>query len=221
MNKAIADLLASAEGVRLDQSRYEQDFGAILWQVAGADCWKLERMQNYAETGFPSWEAFMAGRWSEVLSLYEEERSKIVAFHQEFRRHRAFFYRVRVIVEPITPYVQWELHCLRLRAECGERIRIIDHAAVAPFELTGPLPELVSLNGRVLYHTFYGEAQEPNGAIRYADQDLVAEYERFAADLYDGGEEIESYFRRKKIADLPPPRVGDPGAEASGGPAVR
>jgi hypothetical protein len=197
--------LESAAGTRLDQAQYQEDFAASLWLADGADAWKLERLQDYAECGFPSWEAFMAGDWSGALRLYEAERPNILAFQRELRQHRSAFYRVRVVAEPITPYVQWELHCLRVRAECGERIRIIPDAAVAPLESGGILPELVSLCGRVLYHTLYDEQHKPAGAIRYDDHRLIGGYEEFARRLYAAGEDAASCFRRRKVADLPPP----------------
>lgn len=204
MSETIVNLLRSADGIRLDQPQYQQDFDGNLWSIDGADSWKLERMQSYSEVGFPSWEAFMAGDWNRALQLYEEERPNIIAFNHEFQRHRSHLYRVRVVVEPITPYVQWEMHCLRLRAECGERIRIVDYSAVSTLESAGTLPELISLCGRVLYHTIYDGSQKPDGAIRFSGPELIARYEEFARNLYSTGEDVELYFRRA-VADLPPP----------------
>ncbi|HEY0936885.1 MAG TPA: hypothetical protein VGD91_24515 [Trebonia sp.] len=204
MSETIAAWLRSARGARLDRARYEQDFGVSLGRADGADSWKLERRQSYSEAGFPSWEAFVAGDWDGALRLYEAERPAISAFQQELRRHRSHFYRVRVVAEPVSPYVQWEMHCLRLRAECGENIRVIDHREVSGFESDGPLPELVSLCGHVLYHTVYDESGRPDGAVSYRDAELVRRYEDFARALYQAGEGIESYFGRK-IAGLPPP----------------
>jgi len=111
-----------------------------------------------------------------------------------------------VLVYPITPYVQWEFHCLRLRAECGEKIRLVNLSEASTAESADPLPELISLCGRVLYHIICDDDQKSDGAIRYDDPRLISHYEQFARDLYGGGEDIESYFRRRKIADLPPPR---------------
>jgi hypothetical protein len=204
MSETIADLLGHADTVRLDQSRYQKDFNANLWRVDGADSWKLERMQSYSEVGFPSWEAFMAGDWNAALQLYEEERPGITAFYEEFRRHRSCLYRVRVVAEPVTPYVQWELHCLKMRAECGEKIRVVSPSAISVHEATGALPELISLCGVVLYHMTYDDREQPDGAFRFSDPELIARYENFACGLYETGEDVESYFRRA-IAGLPPP----------------
>ena len=208
MSGTIADLLQQAAGVRLDQSQYQKDFDANLWRVDGADSWKLERMQSYSEAGFPGWEAFMAGDWNTALQLYEKERPGIAAFHEEFRSHRSCLYRVRVVAEPVTPYVQWELHCLKLRVECGEKIRVVNPSAISLHEPVGPLPELISLCGRVLYHTIYDDREQPDGAFRYAGPELIAWYENFARGLYETGEDVESYFRRA-IEGLPPPPAQD------------
>jgi hypothetical protein len=62
----------------------------------------------------------------------------------------------------------------------------------------------------MLYQTCYDDRAEPDGAVRYADRDLVARYEDFARGLYESGEDVESYFARE-IAHLPPPpRVAPP-----------
>lgn len=214
----MAGLPVLAGGVRLDQPAYERDFGENLWATEGADCWKLERMQEYSETGFPSWEAFMAGDWPFALRLYEEERPAITAFHDKGRLRRSRFCRIRVVAEPVTPYLQWELHCLRVRAACGEGIRVVAASAVSSFESAGPLPELVSLCGRVLYQTRYDDRAEPDGAVRFADPELVAAYEDFARGLYESGEDVESYFARE-IAHRPPPspRVPPPSPRTDAG----
>lgn len=214
MSATIADLLAHSDGVRLSQAQYEEDFNANLWRVDGADSWKLERMQSYTEAGFPSWEAFMSGDWSAALRLYEKERSGIAEFHENFRRHQSSLYRVRVVEEPVTPYVQWEMHCLRLRAECGEKIRVVSSSAVSSYEASGALPELISLCGRVLYRTTYGDRQQPDGALRYTGPELLARYEAFASGLYEAGEDVELYFKRA-VEGLPPPGAQDRGGHSA------
>jgi hypothetical protein len=165
-------------------------------------------MQSYSEAGFPSWEAFMTGDWNAALRLYKEERPGIAAFNEEFRRHRSCLYRVRVVAEPVTPYVQWELHALRVRAEYGEKIRVVSASAISALEPAGALPDLISLCGLVLYHTIYDDREQPDGAFRYTGPELIARYESFTRGLYETGEDVESYFRRA-IEGLPPPPAQD------------
>lgn len=200
----------AADGARLDQRSYERDFGENLWTAAGGDCWKLERMQEYVEAGFPSWEAFMAGDWTLALRLYEEERPAIAAFHEKLRRQGSRFYRVRVVAEPVTAYLRWELHCLRLRAACGEQIRVVSVPAVSAFEPSGPLPSSSRYAAGCSIRRATTTA--PNLTARSATriENLVARYEDFARGLYESGEDVESYYARE-IAHLPPPpRIAPP-----------
>jgi hypothetical protein len=67
-------------------------------------------------------------------------------------------YRLRVVAKPIIPYLQWELHSLKLRAECGELIRILPAAAVRQLEDDGELPEVVTLGSSNAYHILYEQS---------------------------------------------------------------
>ncbi|MGD0703733.1 MAG: DUF6879 family protein [Trebonia sp.] len=202
----ITELLATHRGVPLGQPEYQRDFGERIWLANGADSWKLERMQAYDETGFPSWEAFVAGDWPAALALIQEERPGFAEFYRGFAARGAAFRRVRIVEAPVSPYVQWEFQVLRVRAECGELCRVLDAGRVARSEIDGPLPELVSLSGQTLYRTHYAGGV-PAGATRFTDPDLIGRYERFAARLYARGEDLGGYFQRE-IAPLPPPGPG-------------
>lgn len=204
----IAGLLASNCGVTLGQAEYQRDFGDRIWLAESADSWKIERMQAYDETGFPSWEAFVAGDWPTALALIEEERQGFAEFYRRFAARGASFRRIRIVEAPVSPYVQWEFQVLRVRAECGELCRVLDAERVAQFEIDAPLPELVSLCGRTLYHTLYADGV-PAGAMRFTDPGLIGRYERFAADLYASGEDLDAYFERE-LAPLTPPGPDQP-----------
>lgn len=202
----ITGLLASYRGLPLGQAEYQRDFGERRWLAGDADSWKIERLQAYDETGFPSWEAFMAGDWPAALALIETERPGFAEFYQGFAARGTAFRRIRIVEAPVSPYVQWEFQVLRVRAECGERCRVLDAGRVAESEIGGRLPELVSLSGQTLYVTHYAGGV-PAGATRFTDQDLIGRYERFAARLYASGEDLDAYFQRE-IAPLPPPDSG-------------
>jgi len=118
--------------------------------------------------------------------------------------------RPGVAEEPIDPYLQWELHLLKLRAECGELIRVITGAQVQAYEADGPLPELVTLGSTILYHVLYDDAGELTGAMRVMDLSAVTEAAEFAKHLYEQGEDLTVFFERA-VAPLPPPD-GDPSA---------
>lgn len=192
-------------GTRLSQDEYGRDFADRLWLADERDTWKLERRQFYDETGFPSWDAFAAGDWDRSMELYEEMRPELRAFFRQYQARGSRFCRIRVVETPLTAYLHWEIHCLRIRAQCGEHIRVVRARRLSALEPLGQLvPELVSLCGATLYATEYDGAGQPGGARRFADREVIADYESLAGELFSSGEDLESYFDRA-VAPLPPP----------------
>ncbi|MFI5648314.1 ATP-binding protein [Kitasatospora sp. NPDC051705] len=193
-------------GETLARQDYKRDFRERDTRVHGRDSWKLERLQHFEEQGSTSWDAVRRGDWDEALRLLEGRRAALLAMGRQDEERQSFFHRVRVVQRPLTAYVHWELHSLRIRAECGERIRILDAEALADSgdEEFGPLPEIVVLGGRTAYRVIYSETGVPSGAVRYTDPDLVLRWEDYIKDLYRAGEDVHSYFARE-VEHLPPP----------------
>ena len=174
--------------------------------IDGQDSWKLERRQHFLEPGFASWEAFSRGDWDEALRLIKGERDYLQEFAQDNAQREVDLFRVRVVEEPLTPYLQWELHLLRLRAECGEKIRITGPEAVDALESAGPLPELLTLGNATTYRILYTDQGVLDGAVRFTDPGVTSRCRQFIQDLYSAGEDLSSYFTRK-VLHLPPPRA--------------
>jgi hypothetical protein len=194
------------QGERLSREVYKSDFRQRTAELRGQESWKLERLQHFEDQGNASWDAVRRGDWEEALRLLEGRRGALLATAEEYARRSYTFHRVRVVEPPLTPYLQWELRSLRIRAECGGRIRVIDAARVAASERSGLLPEVVVLGGGTLYQIVYTAEGVPNGAIRYTDPDVVAPWEDYIRALYAEGEDVTSYVDRE-VAHLPPPTV--------------
>lgn len=197
---------ATSVGERLSRDAYKLDFRQRQWAVDGRDSWKLERQQHFQEPGKESWEAFSRGDWEGSLHLIEKKRDSLAKFCRDSEEHGIGLYRVRMVEEPLTPYLQWELNSLRLSAECGERIRVLKTGNISAMEVHGPLPEVLTLGGRTVYEILYDSQGVIDGAVRYEDPELVARWEEFMAGLFAEGEDLSSYFERK-IAPLPPPQT--------------
>lgn len=200
------ELLAGAVGERLELDAYLDDFDRHFWQVGQVGFWKLERQQCFQESGDASWEAFARGDWQEALRLIEAGRAELEDEHRQVAQHGFTVNRVRVVQEPISPYLQWELHLLRVREECGSRVRVLSPEQVAAYETTGPLPEIVVLGTDVMYEVLYDEQGVLVGGRRYTDAGLVRQWQRLVADLFAQGELLAEYFSRR-VADLPAPRL--------------
>lgn len=192
-------------GTRLSLSDYRADFRVTASMIAGQDSWKLERRQHFTQPGSASWEAFARGQWPEALRLIEARRENLMESGAEDAAKGTGLYRLRVVEKPIIPYLQWELHSLKLRAECGERIRVLTAADVHPFEGNGTLPEVVTLGQATAYHILYDANGELAGGVKVTDPQAVGNVTGFIRRLYAEGEDLVNFFERE-VAQLPPPR---------------
>ena len=195
----------AAGGTRLSLDDYRADFRATESMIAGQDSWKLERRQYFRQPGSASWEAFARGQWAEALRLIEARRGFLMEFGAKTAEKGADLYRLRVVAEPIIPYLQWELHSLKLRAECGELIRILPATAVRQLEDDGELPEVVTLGPSTAYHILYDADGVLTGGVKVTDPQAVGRVTRLVRRLYGEGEDLATFFERE-VAPLPPPR---------------
>ncbi|MFF5568182.1 DUF6879 family protein [Streptomyces sp. NPDC012623] len=188
---------------RLDRPHYHKEYYNTL--KSGIDHLnKLERGQNFKERGFASWEAFAEGQWTQALSLIEERRNAYVQQVEEAGRLGILQRRLRVVEFPVTPYVQWELHVLRLRVEVGDRIRLLDAGTIMDIEQHRQVPEVVILGDRAMFEVRYDSDGNAAGADHYTDPELIAETSAGFEQLYARGEDYAGFFDRE-IAPLPPP----------------
>lgn len=197
-------VLAPEHGERLGRDAYKRDFRERDAVLRDTDSWKLERLQHFEEQGSPSRDALRRGEWGTALRLLEARRDALLSTAQEDRRKGHLFHRVRVVEKPLSPYMQWELHSHRQRAEFGERIRVVGAGQVASAEREHRLPEIVVLGRSTLFQVLYSESGATLGAVRYTDHDLVRSWENYIRKLYEAGQDVRSYFERE-VAHLPPP----------------
>jgi hypothetical protein len=196
----------AARGERLTRDAYRRDFAQHDRNVVGRSSWKFERRQHFLELNNPSWEAFRQGAWDKSLALLEGRREGLQKSVQEDLERNNPFYRVRVVQEPVTPYLHWELYSLRVQAQCGRPVRVVQAGAVGPLETAGILPEVVVLGGQTLYEVLYTAEGTLDGGVRFTDTQLAQRWESFIRDLYQQGEDVVSYVDRY-LAHLPRPRT--------------
>jgi hypothetical protein len=196
------DRVRGVAGEVLRPTRAYLDDSARYWpRIERFD--KLERIQHFREPDDASWRAFAAGRWQESLDLTAQNRPKVVAEFAEDARLGYRSYRVRVVEYPIDPYLQWEMHRFRIRADCGENIRIVGRDAVEKFEKDGIVPELIFMGSLAMYEVLYDETGTLAGGRKFTDPDLIACCQAEVRALYAGGEDFGAFFDRE-IASLPP-----------------
>ncbi|MFJ6824887.1 DUF6879 family protein [Streptomyces niveus] len=203
------NLLTEASGDRLELAAYLEDFDEHFWKAGSSDeasFWKFERQQSFKEPGVESWEAFFRGDWDTALALIAEQRGHYERYFQKIADHGFGLHRVRVVEEPVTPYLQWELHLLRLKEQCGEDTRIAKESDLSSIETGARLPEIAIIGSSVLYEIIYDGDGTLTGGIRYTDEELISECRRIVRGIHGSGEHLESFFERRVIS-LPPPAV--------------
>lgn len=198
------ELLDVGAGERMAREDYLAEFWHQFWKVDSLGFWKLERQQHFREPGYDVWEAFARGDWDESLRLLEVDRAKMAAEHRRMNEQGVKIWWVRVVEQPLTAYLQWNLRVLRVREQCGSGVRVVGPQQVAPMEATQPLPELVTLGTAVMYELLYDGSGTLEGARRYTDPQLIVRCQRVLADLYAAGEPLRDYFLRE-VAGLPAP----------------
>ena len=201
------NLLDPAAGERLGDTfltRYYEDF----WDCGPGGCWKLKRAQHFIEPDSSSWIAFSRGDWEQALWRTEARRTQLTDYYRKIDQHSFYTCQVRVVEYPVTPYLQWESHLLRLRNELGGFVRTVTAAQVTGHEAAGQLPEVVTLGTGVMYQLVYSGLGLLQGGIRYTDPELVRGWRELIAGLFDQGEDMQVWFDRE-VAPLPAPGTRD------------
>ena len=187
--------LRSAPAKMMDAAEYGADF-AREFEIASGVLWKLERAQHFDEGDLPSYQAMLGGDWDRAMELVEQMRPGFRADNPD----RMDFRRIRVVEEPFTPYLRWELALLSVRAEEGENSRLVPVSAVHPYEAESPVPELVLFSSTLLYEVLYDEAGRHTGARRITDPEVVEPCVPVLAGLFDQGEDLRSSWARMRVA---------------------
>jgi hypothetical protein len=198
----MSDLLAGLPCESLGLADYYREFEQHFWSATSF--WKLERGQSFAEPGNDSWEAFSQGRWDESLRILEAERPAMRKYQQRIANVGFTARRVRIVELPLSPYLQWELHSLAIRDECGGPVRIVQTGDVAEFEDGGALPEICTISDEVMYQAIYDENGVLAKANRFQDRDGVRRCRDFIAALFNRAEPLAKFFRREVVGLAPP-----------------
>jgi Family of unknown function (DUF6879) len=106
-----------------------KEFGACFasaWAELESRFLKLECWQSYFEAeGNQSQEAFNRGDVSKVRELLQQEAEADRPLYDGIRRRGIDYARIRLVQEPFTPYLEYELMSYRIRAAMGENIEVV------------------------------------------------------------------------------------------------
>ncbi|MEU6128137.1 DUF6879 family protein [Saccharopolyspora sp. NPDC047091] len=200
---SITELRASISGDELTLDEYLADFNERFWRPGNTIAWKLERRQTFRQPESPSWNAFNAGDWDRSLRLLEERRPKLRDYFDRVAAHGFSVHRVRVVTEPLSPYLVWELNSLLIRHQAGAAVSIVNADLLEQWERNGPLPEIFVIGPDTVYEVEYDSEGEAVGAIRCIDRATADRWMILIDALDRSGEQIDAYFDRA-VAGLRP-----------------
>ncbi|MEB3367292.1 DUF6879 family protein [Saccharopolyspora mangrovi] len=200
----MSEMIAEISGERLTLDEYVRDFNERFWSPGNTGGWKLERRQTFRQPESASWSAFAEGDWERALQLIEDRRPEMRDYYRKIAEHGFEVHRLRVIEEPLSPYLIWELNSLRLRAEFGDWIRVLDADRLAALEEGGPLPELFVIGPDTVYEVLYDEDGIAVGATRSVGRSQAKKAIRFIRSMYEQGERLADFYDRE-VAGLRPP----------------
>jgi len=197
------DRIHMIPGKRLDVAAYHAVRREETQHLTGP-VWKLERSQYFREPDDdPSWQAFVAGDWPQVLAVFETERADARAEVENYARQGSELRRLRIVERPVSRYLLWEMQWFRILAEEGTSIRVLDAGHVEAVERDGNLPEVV-VDEHALYHVRYDDDWRACGARRIDDPDVIRRATMEIATLWEAAEPFSCYFTREIMTLLPP-----------------
>ncbi|MEV0407166.1 DUF6879 family protein [Actinoallomurus sp. NPDC050550] len=112
-----------------------------------------------------------AGDWPEAIRLIDGRRNDI---QDPVPRYPGVeLRRLWIVDKPYTPYPQWELYYIRLRAEAGEQIHVLDAGAIRHLGGGAPLSEAVIIGSQVIYEVIYDDKGDLRGARKITDAHVI------------------------------------------------
>lgn len=187
--------LRSSQGQYLDLQTYCDDFQARREQQHDTMSWKLERLQHCDDPESESWQAFRRGDEKTAAALIDQRRDCLEQFVAAERQRGHVFCRVKVVERPFTQYMRWETEALRIQAECGMPVRVVEASVLSGWETRGPLPEVVILGNECLYEIVSDSSGTPLGAVRFTNPGLIRLWGRFVEHYAKLGTPIGPYLR--------------------------
>lgn len=162
------------------------EFGARFsdaWSRIESRFLKLECWQTYQELeAGKSQEAYNRGEIQEARELLLREAEFDRPLYEDIKRSGTEYARIRLVQEPLTPYLEYELLAYEIREEMGENIEIVRCDAALKFPNEDYFDFLLFDRHTALVHD-YGYAGRQSGGWITHDADVLISLEKKAVTL--------------------------------------
>ncbi|GII75728.1 hypothetical protein Sru01_07100 [Sphaerisporangium rufum] len=176
-------------GRPLTLDEFGQEFAAA-WSRIGRRFLKVECWQTYQELdGTRSQEAYRRGDVERALELLEQEAEADRPLYEDVRIRGLEYCRIRLVQEPLTPYLDYELLAYRIRAKLGEIIEIVRCAMTSSLPNDEFFDFLLFDRRTALIHDYGDTGRQAGGwliddpAVLQALEDRAVELRRTAVPL--------------------------------------
>ncbi|MFC6081514.1 DUF6879 family protein [Sphaerisporangium aureirubrum] len=173
---------ATETGERLTIDEFGRQFLAawsrIEWRFLKLECW-----QTYKEPdGNKSQELYRQGEIDLAMEILAKEAESDRPLYDDVRSRGIEYSRIRLVQEPLTSYLRYELLAYRIRAELGEVIEIVRCDSTLRLPNEDLFDFLIFDRHTALIHD-YGDAGSQSGGWLTRDPGVLASLESKAVGL--------------------------------------
>lgn len=167
---------------RLDLDEFGSRF-ADAWSRLQFRFLKLECRQTYQERATnKSQDAYNKGEVDKARELLRQEAEADRSLYKDVQTRGLDYARIRLIQEPLTAYLEYELMAYRIREDMGEIIEVVRCAGELDLPNDKYFDFLLFDRHTALVHD-YGDEGLQSGGWLTTDSDVIASLERAAIDL--------------------------------------
>jgi hypothetical protein len=179
---------------RLDLDEFGSRF-AEAWSRLQSRFLKLECRQTYQERETnKSQEAYNKGEVSKAQELLQQEAEADRPLYEDVKTRGLDYARIRLVQEPLTPYLEYELMAYRIREDMGEAIEVVRYGGEFSLPNDKYFDFLLFDRHTALIHD-YGDEGRQSGGWLTTDSDVIASLERVAVDLRQSAVPLREILR--------------------------
>ncbi len=167
---------------RLDLDEFGWRF-SIAWARTQTRFFKVECWQTYEEfVGNRSWSAYGQGdlRLAQVLMRKEAEADR--SLYEDIKNRGIDYSRIRLVQEPLSRYLRYEMETYRVRAGLGENIEIVGCHSGIRLPNAEHFDFLVFDRHTALIHDYDSRGRQTGGWLT-REPDVISLLERRAVRL--------------------------------------
>lgn len=172
--------LRNSQRLNLDEfgSRFAEAWSRMQSRFLKLECWQTyqERETNKSQ------EAFNKGEADKARELLRQEAEADRPLYEDVKACGLDYARIRLVQEPLTSYLEYELMAYRIREDMGEVIEVVrcDNELSLPNE---DYFDFLLFDGHTALVHDYGDEGLQSGGWLTTDADVIASLEHVATGL--------------------------------------